>query len=621
MSLFSTLNTGVSGMGANKTALSTTSHNISNVNSSFYTRQRVNTSATYSSNGGPVNPGLGVEINNIIRLHDEFVYARLKTSSGNLEYSSYLKKNLQEVGQYFPDLKKVGLKQDMENYFNAWNSFASNPDEGSQKINLITNAQTLTSNIQDTRSKIRKLQNSLNEQLKINISEINRLGEQIANINKEIASTETLEPVVANDLRDKRDELELGMSKLINISVFKSGLRSNSTVNTQLTDRGNGYNLNVAGASLVNGINFHPLIFDNTTNPSSYFSIYSERQDEHKTDLTSLINGGKVGALLDLRGREIIQGEKDGYPRDGILQNYIDKLDTFAKSLIVQTNNIYASSASENMISSQQVGLKESTALMKYDRSIQKGSFDIIVYDTAGNEVAKKSIFINETTSMNNQTYGSSILSQLNSNTDDNNDNDSTNDFDDYFKASYSYEGVSGTGNGVLSINRVGGFEGYTISIKDNGTNFSGVIGLKEFFSGNDAKSIKVNEQIVSKPDILSGSASPVSGNNEVANQIIQLQYNNVKFFNKDGTTSSETFEGYYRFITTKIATDAEQANIKHDSNEALHKTIEQQYQSVSGVSLDEELADLMKFQTAYSSNAKVLTTIDKMLDALLGIR
>ncbi len=621
MSLFSSLNTGVSGMGVNQVALATTGHNISNVNSDFYTRQRVSASARYSFDGGPVNTGLGVEVANIVRLHDEFVYTRLKTSSGNLEYSSFSKDTLEEVAQYFPDLQKVGLKNDIENYFNAWNSFASNPDEGSQKINLITTAQTLTSNIQDTRAKIRKVQDSLNEQLKINIEEVNKMGEQIAHINEEIASIESLQPTVANDLRDQRDKLELGMSKLLNISVFKSGINSDATIDTQLTDRGDGYNLNIAGASLVSGINFHPLKLDNVKNPASYYSVYSQRQDEHKTDLTTHIAGGKIGALLNLRGREIVDDEKGGYPRDGVLQGYIDDLDTLAKSMIVQTNNIYALSASKEMQSIEKVGLKEGTPLMSYDRSFQKGSFDMIVYDTAGNEVARKSINITETTSINNDTYGASILTQLNSNSDDNGDNDSTNDFDDYFKAGYSYEGITGAGNGVLSIKRVGGFEGYTIAIEDHGTNFSGVMGMRRFFSGDDAKTIDVDANLVNRPDTLSGSAAPISGDNKVANDMVQLQYNNIEFFKADGSTSTETIEGYYRFLTTNIATDAEQMGVKHDANKALFNTVEQQYQSISGVSLDEELANLMKFQTAYSSNAKVLTTIDKMLDALIGIR
>ncbi len=617
MSLFSALNTGVSGMRASRTKLSTAGHNISNVDNDFYTRQRVTTSAVYSGDG-PLNIGYGTKVDNIIRLHDEFVYRRFKTASGNLEYSSFAKRTLEEAGEYFQDLKKVGIKEDIANYFTAWNNFASNTDEGAQKTNLITQAQTLTNDIQDAREKLRKLQSSINEQIKINVDELNRMGEHISKLNKEIARIEAVEPTVANDLRDQRDELELAMAKLININVFKGRFDSDTTVDSRLTDGGTMYNLNIAGFSFINGPTFNPISIDNLKNPSNFYSIYAERKDGLRTDLTQAFVGGKIGAMLDLRGRHMDINQKEGLPSDGVLQGYIDDLDTLAKTFILQTNTIYANAAQEGMYSRPNEDLKPNTFLTSYDRDIKKGSFDVVVYDTKGNEVAKKTIKISDTTTMNDTKFGNSIVGDFNDNSDDNDDKDTTNDVDDYFLAQFKYSPKDGMG--VLEF-KPKTKDGYTIAIKDNGTNFAGVIGMSRFFDGNSAKDISVESSLVENPGSLHGYSAPLAGNNETANAMVELQYEKVEFNRSNFTQSNETIEGFYRFITATISSNAEQAGFNDDANKAIFQTINEQFQSISGVSLDEELSDLMKFQTAYSANAKVLTTVDKMLDALLGIR
>lgn len=618
MSLFSSLNTGVSGMSASKNALATTSHNISNANTEFYTRQRTTNSTNYSRTG-PINTGYGVNVDNVVRLHDEFVYARLKLSANKLEYSSFSKKSLEEVSKYFPDLQKVGLKKDLSAYYNAWNNFSSNTSEGSQKINLITATNTLTANLQNTRSRVRTLQDSINMQLKVAIDEVNSLGKKIANINKEIVNIEALQPTVANDLRDQRDKLEFTLSKLLNIKVFKGDQRTNTAIHSNIAESGNNYNLNIAGFSFIHGVDFHPIVINSDKNPSSYYSVYGKREDDRLIEMTKSIQGGKIGAMLDLRGRTIDINSKGGYPQDGILQTYIDDLDTFAKTVAVQTNNIYAMVAQDDSKSSIMPRLEGDKFLMTHDRDIKKGSFDVIVYNAKGEQVAKKTIQVNETTSLDDTNLGNSIVADFNKNSDDNGDNDRTNDVDDYFQAKFSYS--VNENNGYLNFERKDGKDGYKIAIVDHGTNFPGVMGMNRFFEGNSAQNIRISDGLQRNPDSLQGYTAPVDGNNEVANAMVQMQYKQFTFERANGTTSTESIEGFYRFVASNIATDAESASTMNDTNLALHKTVNTEYQTVSGVNLDEELADLMKFQTAYSSNAKVLTTIDKMLDALLAIR
>lgn len=120
MSLFSTLGTGTSGLKASELGIATAGHNISNANNSYYTRQRVQLEASTPLNTTPGSIGTGVSVTTIVRIHDEFVYSRLKEASGDLSYDTFSKQSLEEVARYFPDLKGVGLATDIQKYFASW---------------------------------------------------------------------------------------------------------------------------------------------------------------------------------------------------------------------------------------------------------------------------------------------------------------------------------------------------------------------------------------------------------------------------------------------------------------------------------------------------------------------
>lgn len=613
MSLFSTLNTGTSGLNAAQVAVATTSQNIANVDNAFYTRQRVTQSASLALNTQGVSVGTGVTITSIVRIHDEFVFTKLRNATTDVAYDTYSTQVLEEVAQYFPDLDESGISQDLQDYFASWNDLASNASEGSQKIALVQSAANLTTDIKSTRNDLRSLQDSVNAQLKTSIDEINSIGQQLADLNKQISNVESEEGNYANDLRDQRDELELTLSKLVNFAVSKGDISGNTKVDVNMTDSGTEYYLNISGASFVDGSTFHPLVIDNSSNESSYYSIYSESQDGTRYNLTEQLTGGKVGAMLDLRGRVIDSSVNGGYPQDGTIQKYIDKLDSLAQTIITETNNIYAQSAQEKM-QSPTLDLKSDTALQNAFNNIEDGTFDIIIYNNAGEEVARKSINVGNATSMNDDTFTPSIVTQINTSTDDNADNNALNDVDDYFTATFM-------DNGTFTLSPTVTNSGYTIAIKDNGTNFPGAIGVSQFFTGTDASNIDVATEYKKDPSSMQGYSAPVTGNNTVANAMVQLQYDTLSFYSENGATVKDSLEGFYSSLTTSVATAASASSGSLDTNSALYTTIYNEFQSVSGVNKDEELANLIQYQSSYSAAAKIITTIDEMLDVLLGIK
>jgi len=133
MGIFSTLNTGTSALNAAQVAVATTSQNIANVDNAYYTRQRVTLSASDALNTKGVSIGTGVTITSIVRIHDEFVFSKLRDSATDLSYDTYSKQVLEEVAKKFPDLDDSGLSQNIANYFTAWSNLSTNATEGSQK--------------------------------------------------------------------------------------------------------------------------------------------------------------------------------------------------------------------------------------------------------------------------------------------------------------------------------------------------------------------------------------------------------------------------------------------------------------------------------------------------------
>lgn len=607
--IFASLYKGVSGLKASEIQIDVAGNNIANANSTFYTRQRAiqKTAGFYEIRNG-VELGMGTTIESIVRIHDEYTYTKLKNASTQLEYTGYMKQKLEEIAERFPDVQTTGILNDLQTYYNAWKDFALSPNDGAVKENLAKVAQTFTQSVNKAYADLVKIQQTINDDIKRTVDEINDIGEEIANINKQITSKEILETDHANELRDRRDELELTLSKLVESVASKQIIKQSSELESTMTDGGKYYNLTIHGHEIVNGSSFTPLkiITDEVTGAHQ---IVYQGIDEKITDLTEKIAGGKLGAQLDLRGRRWEKANAN-YD-DGIIQDYKNMLDTFAKTMMTHTNNIYATSAKKSVTSDSMSFLRGDTTLVNYDKNIQTGTFDIVIYDDKGDKINSKTITINSHTTMED------IIAQIQSNTDDNDNNNSLDDIDDYVSAIFNYDGRTNTGQFQLSLKN----PNYKIAIEDNGTNFAGAINLGGFFSGDNATTMRVKSEVLSDPTILRASKNGTDGDNEVANALLQLQYDEIDFFNKDGTVVTKALDGYYRLFTGKIGTDGETNNFTHATNTTLYNSVYEDFQSISGVNTNEELAALIQYQASYGAASKVVTTVDQMVDTLLSIK
>ena len=619
MGIFDSLYIGNSGLNAAQIQIQTTGNNITNANNEFYTRQRVIQQAREGLHRAGGDIGLGTNVQQIVRMHDEYAYQKMTSSYSNLSDTGYKEQILTEITNRFPDLADSGIFQDLKDYYAAWNDYASNPAEASQKTVLLNATRILTNDINRAYNELDEIRSTVNDQFLLTIEEVNEIAKQISEINADLQRIEINTSVNGNDLRDKRDELELRLSKLTNIDSFKEDITSRTLYKDDATiyDMGRNYTLSINGITIVDGSNYHPIKLNTEFAEKGYAVPYYELNDESRIDISARFTSGKIAAMLDLRGRV---PNNDGSFTDGLITKYQDNLDAFAKTLVTQTNSIYASSASAEMVSDYLKDVKDDTTLQNFDSGIKDGEFTVKVYNTQGKVVAQRNIAINAATTLNDITRGNSIVNDFNMNRDDNGDNNLTNDLDDYFKAVYAYDPISKTGN--ISFKPTDRHpSGYFIAIEDNGTNFAGTLGLSKFLDGQSAASIRPDDDINHDSALIKGGKSPLAGDNEMANDMVNMQNQRFYFNSLSTGESTETISGYYRYITTDIASDTASVKSQHVTNTAINNTSVQEWQSVSGVNIDEELSNLIKFQSSYGAAAKVITTVERMLQTLLDMK
>jgi flagellar hook-associated protein 1 FlgK len=624
-SIFNALHIGYSGLNAAQVGINTTSHNISNAESEGYTRQRVVTAAATPIAMYPGQVGNGVQVTEIKRVFDNFVYDRYTSISADKEFSDYEKRKLEELSTYFPEVDGVGIKTDLQEYYNMWQSFADNPDNDAIKLALAEQTQTLSQNIGYTQTKMLKLQSQINDELKVAVDEVNRLAKELADLNISIDTAEAGGANEANDLRDKRNSIELSLAKLIGAEALSGQLQSNTQIDSQSNTKTGSYTLSINGFNIVDGNTFHPLHISSENNPNGFYEISFERQDGVLVPMEESLNKGKVGAMIELRGGTI--DTTSGVPQDGVIQNAISQMNAFAKGLIESTNNQYAQTPVTKM-ESNSLQINGNDALLASGMDFREGSFEVVIFDVDGNEVATRTITINPATTMQGLAGSNSIQGQIeNSAVDDNADGNANNDVDDYIQFNWAVH-LTG-GNGLeLSMDPMKKSLGYTFAIRDNypngtfesGTNFAGATGLNRFFDGEDAQDIDLSLKYRENPTLLAAGKTTISGDNRVALDMIQNQYEKYDFEVGSNIFNTTTY-GMFDIIATNVGSVTNAAIFKNDSLKAQFNAVELEYQSVSKVSIDEEMTNLIKYQTSYGAAAKIITTIDQMMQTLLGIK
>lgn len=310
MSILSTLFIGRGALITHQQAIQTTGHNIANLSTPGFSRQRVELSSATPITLGGISFGQGVEVDGIRAVVSEFFETQLRNVNGTVGFAQAENKALAGIEAAFPTTGGIGSAFD--DFFGALADLANNPGGQAERVTLIGKARALGETLQQTRSVLSNVQTNLDKDLGVAVQRANELLPRIAAFNQKITYSEASgQP--ANDLRDQRQVLLQELSRLTGATVHDTGDGQASAI--------------VNGLSLVSGD--QAAVLDGTTLTPAGLRVVSYQSPNGITaDATSVITNGEIGGLIAARDTEVA--------------GTIGKLDQLAKTVVDQVNSQHA---------------------------------------------------------------------------------------------------------------------------------------------------------------------------------------------------------------------------------------------------------------------------------------
>lgn len=306
----SMLNIGSSALLAAQTALATTSHNISNINTPGYSRQRVEQGTLPANFVGGYYVGNGAAVNTIERVFNQFLVSQLRTyTSAEAQQDGFL-----TFSKQVDDLlgsSSLSINGGLEAFFNATQEVANDPTSIAARQVLVTQGELLANRFNTLDSQLSNLDQQIDSTIKVSIDDINVLSQGIVDLNKSIAESLAAghQP---NDLLDKRDKLVNDLSALVSINVVE---QDNGAVNIFI---GNGQALVVGNTRTTLSA-----IADNSTNPPRTAIGFGPSQ----INVTQQITGGEIGGAL--------------LARTQVVDTTRAELDLLAESIVTAFNTVH----------------------------------------------------------------------------------------------------------------------------------------------------------------------------------------------------------------------------------------------------------------------------------------
>lgn len=222
--LLGTLNTAKSGMNVSQVAIQTTSHNISNINTPGYSRQRVNQSASspYSnpaknSSFGAGQIGTGAQINDVTRIRNTFYDYQFRSESHKYGSTSIKYDYFKNIESIFNEPSDSSISSSLNSFFNSWNELSKDPKSSGVKSVVIENTKYLTNSINNAFERLENLETSLDKQSEYIMDEINSMFSQLDELERNIKIVQG-SGKSPNDFLDQRDKLLDELSFKININ-------------------------------------------------------------------------------------------------------------------------------------------------------------------------------------------------------------------------------------------------------------------------------------------------------------------------------------------------------------------------------------------------------------------
>ncbi|NKF21760.1 flagellar hook-associated protein FlgK [Solimonas marina] len=614
------LATGSSALLAYQTALSTTSHNIANANTTGYSRQRVELTSKLGQGTASGYVGAGVDVATVQRITDSLVNARLQTSTSAYAridvYSTYAS----QIDTLLSD-SSTNLSTPMQSFFDAANALSSTPTSTSARQAVLSSAKTLTDRVTLLQSQLDSMNSDLNQSLSTTVESINTNTEALAKLNTQIINAQSQsggQP--PNDLLDQRDQLVQQIAEQVGIT-------------TAVQDDGSLNVFTASGQALVLGGKSTALgVSSDAYNSGALDVTYNGKP------ITAQLSGGTVGGLLDTR-REVIEPARSelGKLAAGIAaainQQNAAGVDLSGNQggdlLTMPSGTAYAATANAGT-AQMDVAIADVSALsgsnyvLKFDGAswtatdAQSGAAVALTGSgTSADPLMLGGVAISVSGAAQ---AGDSFLVKPTANAASQLSLATTDPSKIAAARAVTASAASGNGSAVgdISVTDSGNAaltDAVTITFTDANTyqiNGSGSYA----YSAGDAISVN-GWSLTLSGDVAAGDSFSIaktaanSSDNGNANALATL--GSLALF-----AGGETLDAAQSALTTKAATRAQQASLALDAQSAVKTQAEAARDSVSGVNLDEEAADLLRYQQAYQAAAQVISTANTIFQSLL---
>ena len=311
-------NTGKSALFANKAALATTGHNIANVNTEGYSRQRVELSASDPIKLGSSVFGSGVRLDSVGRVTDDYLNKQINQEQKILGFSEESDVHLKHLESIFNEVNGVGMNNLISKFFNEFRKLANEPNDDALRASVRESAIQVVGDFKRINLQLDGIRHNIDARIDGYVREINGYCDQVAQLNDQVKRLE-LTGGSANDIKDKRDLVLKKLSDVLDVNVAEG-------------DRG-AVQVTLAGVgTLVSGNKSNHIKAEPT--PPAYDrgkeagSLDLTLDGATYPEITTKMKSSKVGALTTLR--------------DGQIYNLREKMDEMAYVLLKSVNMVHS---------------------------------------------------------------------------------------------------------------------------------------------------------------------------------------------------------------------------------------------------------------------------------------
>ncbi|KQQ33437.1 flagellar biosynthesis protein FlgK [Duganella sp. Leaf126] len=648
----SLLSIGRSGLLAAQVGLSTTGNNITNANVPGYSRQGVVQTDTPSQNTGAGFVGTGTEVSTVRRYYDNFLANQLRGAETNQASLETYYKQISQIDNQLAD-PTAGLSPVMQDFFNGVQNATANPASAAARQSMLSTSESLAARFQGMSARLNEISDGVNSQIVSNVGEINSYARQIADLNNTISGLSSGGDL-PNDLLDHRDQLITELNKLVKTTVVQG---DNNSLTVQMG----------TGQPLVVGNTAFKLGTAQVANDPSKMSVGYQTDNGKFTPLPDkVLTGGQLGGLLEFRNTSLNGAQNQlgqiaaslatsfnaqhqlGQDQNGALGgNFFNPIQAYVNP---NSNNAPQSTAEVTGTVVDAGALTASDYSVDYDgtnfnvKRLSDGQvtqinpfpqttpqvIDGVAYSISGTPAQNDNFLVRPTytaakdlsVAINDPTKialaapvatGAPVANtgnaKISAGTVDKN---------------YLTAGNALTSPVTLTFDKTAGTlsgfpAGQAVTVTNNGNSTTYPAGTAVPYTDGAAISFGgVSFNITGTPGnadtFTVGPNTSGVGDSRNGALLAGLQAKNVM---NNGTA---TFQGAYAQVVNVVGNKAREAQIGMNAADAAVVQATKAQQSVSGVNLDEEAANLLRYQQAYQAAGKVMQIASTLFDTLLTL-